>query len=416
MRILKWLYPGMKVKRWIFLSALGIIFVVLGTIESVAEIKNKGISALGLLLLLLGIILIFTGIKKMVKSFIAIFMPGHREKELVDIVYKKRQLSRGPKIVVIGGGTGLSVLLHGLKEYTSNLTAIVTVTDDGGSSGRLREQFNILPPGDIRNCLVALADAEPLMGELFQFRFPAGTELAGHNFGNLFITVMTKLVGDFDKAIKESSKVLAISGQVIPSTLKTVSLVAEHLDGNKTYGETSISKSMSPINKVQLIPDNCMPTDSALEAIANAEAIVLGPGSLYTSVLPNLIINKIPEAIETSPAVKIYICNVMTQSGETDGFSAYEHIKAIQKHTQNNIIDYCIVNTGRVPDKFLEKYRKQNSVPVNPDIQKIRDAGITVLADNVISTQDYVRHNSKRIAKKIIDLLLELKYQGSVFV
>ena len=416
MRVLKWLYPGMRVKRWIILSTLGIILVVLGTIDSVNEVKNQSIPVIGILLVICGIILIFTGIKRMVKSLVAIFMPVHKEKELVDLVYKKRQLSRGPKIVVIGGGTGLSVLLQGLKDYTSNLTAIVTVSDDGGSSGRLRQQFNILPPGDIRNCLVALADAEPLMRDLFQFRFQEGTELAGHNFGNLFITVMTQLIGDFDKAIKESSKVLAIRGQVIPSTLKRVILMAKHVNGTKTYGETKISKSTSPIKRVYLMPENCLPTDDALDAIANAEAIILGPGSLYTSVLPNLLVKNIPDAIAASGGVKIYICNVMTQSGETDSFTAYDHVKAINDHTGKNIIDYCIVNKGLVPNRFLEKYRKENAVPVKPDIDRITAEGIKVLADNVINTQDHVRHDAEKIAKNIVNLILELKDKGSVFV
>ncbi|MCG2712429.1 MAG: uridine diphosphate-N-acetylglucosamine-binding protein YvcK [Candidatus Omnitrophica bacterium] len=406
----------MRVKRWIILSTIGIVLVVLGTIDSVNEFKNQNIPLIGILLVICGIILIFTGIKRMVKSFVAIFMPVHKEKELVDLVYKKRQLSRGPKIVVIGGGTGLSVLLHGLKEYTSNLTAIVTVSDDGGSSGRLRQQFNILPPGDIRNCLVALADAEPLMRDLFQFRFQEGTELAGHNFGNLFITVMTQVIGDFDKAIKESSKVLAIRGQVIPSTLKRVILMAQHVDGAKTYGETKISKSTSPIKRVHLMPENCLPTDDALDAIADAEAIILGPGSLYTSVLPNLLVKNIPDAIAASSAIKIYICNVMTQPGETDSFTAYDHVKAINDHTGKNIIDYCIVNKGIVPNRFLEKYKKENAVPVKPDIIKIRDLGIKVLADNVINTQDHVRHDAEKIAKNIVNLILELKDKGSIFV
>ncbi|MCP4649873.1 MAG: YvcK family protein [PVC group bacterium] len=325
-------------------------------------------------------------------------------------------MSRGPRIVVIGGGTGLSVLLHGLKSYTSNLTAIVTVADDGGSSGRLRQQFDILPPGDIRNCLVALAEAEPLMRDLFQFRFQEGTELAGHNFGNLFITAMTKIAGDFEKAIKESSKVLAISGQVIPSTLKRVTLVAEHTDGTKTYGETRISKSTSPISQVHLMPEECLPTEDALEAINNAEAIVLGPGSLYTSILPNLIIKNIPEAINKAKAIKVYVCNVMTQSGETDDFTAYDHIKAIQAHAKSKIIDYSIVNTGTVPKEFLKKYKKEGAVPVKPDIAQIEAAGINVIADNVISTKDHVRHNSEKIAKNIIDLVEEIRSKNAVYV
>ncbi len=403
-------------KRWIFLSTAGIILVVLGTIEAVSEVKNHDFPSLGIALVFLGVILVFTGTKRMVKSFITIFMPKYKEKELVDIVYKNRQLSRGPRIVVIGGGTGLSVLLHGLKEYTSNLSAIVTVSDDGGSSGRLREQFNILPPGDIRNCLVALADAEPLMQDLFQFRFEKGTELEGHNFGNLFITVMTKVVGDFDKAIKESSKVLAIRGQVIPSTLKRVTLAAEHVNGEKTFGETNITKSRNPIKMVRLLPENCLPTDDSLEAIANADVIIFGPGSLYTSVLPNLVIRKIPEALERSPALKIYICNVMTQAGETDHYKASDHLQAIHRHAKRKIIDYCIVNTGEVPKRYLHKYREENSEPVLADIDRIAEEGVKIIAEDVISTQDYVRHNSSKIAKRIVDLIVELKDKGSVFV
>lgn len=415
MRLLKWLTPGMKIKRWIVLSALGILFIIIGSIVGVAEFTHYKILFLSIIFIFTGILLLIIGIKRMIKSFITIFLPFYREHELVDLVYKKRQLSRGPKIVVIGGGTGLSVLLQGLKTFTSNLTAIVTVADDGGSSGRLRQQFNILSPGDIRNCLVALADAEPLMRDLFQFRFEEGTDLAGHNFGNLFITVMTKLAGDFEKAIKESSKVLAIRGQVIPSTLRKVSLMAVHVDGTKTYGETRISKSTSPINRIYLLPEMCLPTDDALEAIKNADAIVLGPGSLYTSVLPNLIIKGIPEAISAAQAVKIYICNVMTQSGETDNYTAYDHVKALLDHTRCRIIDYCIVNTGRVPENFLKKYKEENAYPVKAEIQKTKDLGLCVIAGDVISTKDYVRHNSEKIAKMIIDLLFELKFKRFIY-
>ncbi len=344
----------------------------------------------------------------MVKSFITIFLPN-REKELVEIVYQKRQLEKGPKIVVIGGGTGLSVLLHGLKEYTSNITAIVTVADDGGSSGRLREQFDMLPPGDIRNCLVALADAEPLMRELFQFRFTGESEFKGHNFGNLFITAMSKVTGDFEKAIKESSKVLAIRGRVIPSTLEKVQLVAEHQDGKETFGETKISESHSPIKRVYLDPRDAMPCSESLEAIDEAEAIVLGPGSLYTSVIPNLLINGLKELICNSKAIKVYVCNVMTQSGETDNFTAFDHLNAIVSHTRPDIVDYCIVNTQKVPPELLAKYKEEDAYPVLPDSQKIREKGYKVIEVDVISTANYVRHDSKRLAKIIIDLIQSLK-------
>ncbi|RKY34525.1 MAG: hypothetical protein DRP78_06435 [Candidatus Omnitrophota bacterium] len=416
MRILKWLFPGMKVKRWIVLNAVSLCIIVLGTIKAVAEFSANAFPVFGVLILILGIFLLIFSVKKMLKSFFTILNPRYEEKKLVEIVYKKRKLSRGQKIVVIGGGTGLSMLLQGLKAYTSNLTAIVTVADDGGSSGRLRKQFNILPPGDIRNCLVALAEAEPLMQQLFQFRFQKGTELAGHNFGNLFITVMTELMGSFDEAIKESSKVLAISGRVIPMTLKKVSLMAEHTNGKKTYGETNISNSKVPINSIHLVPENCLPTNDALVAIAEAEAIVLGPGSLYTSILPNLMVKNIPEAIMASQAVKIYVCNVMTQAGETDNYTAYQHLKTIKEHVNCKIIDYCLLNNGTIPENYLKKYKEENAYPVIADIERIEAIGITVIADNLISTTDYVRHNSEKIASLIMELLSTLKNKGINFI
>jgi len=379
-------------------------------IGSVKTLSKEGplVTLSGLLILTLGIVFLVLGIKYMVKSFIGIFLP-QKEKELVDMVYQKRHLQRGARIAAIGGGTGLSVLLHGLKEHTSNITAVVTVADDGGSSGRIREQFDTLPPGDIRNCLVALADAEPLMRELFQFRFEGNSELSGHNFGNLFITALSKVTGDFEKAIKESSKILAIRGQVIPSTLHKVKLVAEHTDGTKTFGESKIPNRKTPIKKVYLNPSNCRPTEEALEAIYEAEAIVFGPGSLYTSVLPNLLVPGIAEAIVHSKATKIYVCNVMTQSGETDNFTACDHLKTLCQHTHPRIIDYCIVNTAPVPHHLLDKYKEENAFPVVNDSSKIKELGYNVIEEDVISTVNFVRHNPEKLANCIIDLILFLK-------
>ncbi len=401
----KWLYPGIKIKRWVMMCILGIAMVSIGSIDLVSP-DYISVRILGGFTLFLGIVLIFVGLERTVKSFLSVFLPKE-EKKILDLIYRKRQLAQGPKIVVIGGGTGLATLLYGLKDYTSNITAIVTVADEGGSSGRLREQFGLLPPGDIRNCLVALADTEPLMRKLFQFRFGGRAELNGHSFGNLFITAMTKITGDFEKAVKESSKVLAIRGQVIPSTLETVRLIAEYEDGTEIWGEGKISKQKKLIKKVYLNRKDCEPTPEAITTIKEADVIVIGPGSLYTSVIPNLLIEEITKNILESKAIKIYVCNIMTQSGETDNYKASEHIEAVVAHAKSKLIDYCILNLARIPPEFLEKYRKEHAYPVVADAEKVEEMGFTVIKDDLLSTKDYVRHDSQKLAKIIVDLIEE---------
>ncbi|MBU4311661.1 MAG: YvcK family protein [Candidatus Omnitrophica bacterium] len=404
---LKWLYPGMKVKRWIITCGTGVALVAIGSIIWMLE-RFPGSRSLGISIFVLGSLVVIYGIKRMVKSFIKVFLP-QREKELVNIMYHHRQLEKGPRIVVIGGGTGLSVLLHGLKEQSSNLTAIVTVADDGGSSGRLREQFDILPPGDIRNCLVALADAEPLMRDLFQFRFGNESELKGHSFGNLFITAMSKVTGDFEKAIKESSKVLAIRGRVIPSTFDKVQLVAEYQNGQKTKGETKIVEQAFPIRRVFLEPVNCRPSKESFEAIDEADIIILGPGSLYTSVIPNLLVSGIADRIALSRAPKVYVCNVMTQAGETDNYTAFDHLNTVISHTRPDIVNSCIVNTGVVPPELLKKYEEENAYPVLADSDKIIEKGYSVIEEDIINTKDYVRHDAGKFSKIIMDLAMKAK-------
>lgn len=408
--IFKWLYPGIGIKRWIGLSIFGVALLVLGTAHLRSE-EYWIIQILDALVLLSGIIILILGIKMMMRSFIAAFMlmPSSKSTELVDILYQKKHLSRGPRIVTVGGGTGLSVLLTGLKEYTSNNTAIVTVADDGGSSGRLRQQFDILPPGDIRNCLVALADAPTLMQDLFQFRFETNSELSGHSFGNLFITVMTRLTGDFEKAIKETSKVLALRGQVIPSTLNNVVLVAQHKDGTTTVGEDKIPKAHIPINKVSLEPAQPQATPDAVKAIEEAQMIILGPGSLYTSIIPNLLIKELNEAVVSSGAIKVYVCNVMTQPGETDGYSASDHVKALVSHSHPRILGYCIVNTGEIPGEILQRYAQQNSYLVINDRKKIENMGYRVVEDDfAIVKEDVIRHDPVKLAKIILGLIEEI--------
>ncbi|MBI3083688.1 MAG: YvcK family protein [Candidatus Omnitrophica bacterium] len=313
-------------------------------------------------------------------------------------------MGKGPKLVVIGGGTGLSTLLSGLKHYTTNITAIVTMADDGGSSGRLRQEFDMLPPGDIRNCLVALADTEPLMQRLFQYRFAEGSALQGHNFGNLFITAMTKITGDFERAVQASSKVLAIRGRVVPSTNMKVHLAAELDDGSVTLGETKISQVDVPIRRIYLEPAGCQPTAEALEAVREAHAVILGPGSLYTSIIPNLLVEHMVDAIVQSKALKIYVCNVMTQSRETNGYRASDHVRALVAHANPGVIQLCLVNTETVPHALLEKYRQEGAFPVEPDIERIRELGYQVVAENIISTENYVRHDPDRVAKLVIQL------------
>ena len=402
MRLLKWLFPGMLVKRWAFLCVIGIIMISMGFAIIISESSPGNVTGVSIVIII-GIAIVITSIKRMIKSFITVFLPKIREKELVDIIYKKRRLEKRYNIVAIGGGHGLSTLLHGLKEYTSNITAIVTVADDGGSSGRLREELGMLPPGDIRNCIVALADSELLMGRLFQFRFEEGTGLKGHNFGNLFITAMCRLTGDFEKAVKESSKILSIRGRVIPSTLNRVSLTALYDDGTQVIGESKIPKAERPIKKLGIQPRDPKATAEAIEAIRKADVITMGPGSLYTSIMPNLLIRDIHKEIEKSKAAKIYICNVMTQHGETDNFKASDHIKALVAHTGPGIITHTIVNTEKIPSAFLEKYKEEKAYPVAADSDQIKKMGYSVIESKIIKAGDYVRHDSAKLAKLIYE-------------
>lgn len=406
--LLKWFYPGIGLKRWIGLSVFGVIILVFAAGRLRSD-EFLGFQILDAVILFSGIIILILGVKRMMRSFIASFMPTSRDSEFFDILYHNRQLNRGPKVAVVGGGTGLSVLLTGLKQFTSNISAIVTVADDGGSSGRIREEFDMLPPGDIRNCLVALADAPILMRDLFQFRFDTNSQLSGHSFGNLFITVMTQLTGDFEKAVKETSKVLNLRGQVIPSTLNKVVLVAEHKDGTTTIGENKIPKTHRPIERVYLNPDKPQATPDAVKAIKEAQIIVLGPGSLYTSIIPNLLIGEISQAIALSDAVKVYVCNAMTQPGETDNYSASDHVKALLSHSHPRIIDYCIVNTAEIPQDILQRYINQGSNLVVNDRKKIEDMGYRVIEDDFGVIEDtLIRHDPSKLAKIILGLIEEI--------
>ncbi|MFZ5632822.1 MAG: gluconeogenesis factor YvcK family protein [Bacillota bacterium] len=423
MDFLKWFYPGLRVKRWISLAALGVFLCVSGTVLLVASLLP--ISTYLLLqwgerfyghfsrppevtvLIVAGAAAILYGLVRAFRSIVFTLAPEDGGR-LVDILYTRRYLVRGPRIVVIGGGTGLSVLLRGIKKYTSNITAIVSVADDGGSSGRLRGDLGILPPGDIRNCLVALADKESLMEDLLQYRFSTG-ELAGHSLGNLLIAAMNDLAGGFHQAIRGMSRVLAVRGRVLPSTLQNVSLGAEFSDGGVIFGESNIPKYGRRIRRVFLEPEDCFPLPEALQAIAEADAVVLGPGSLYTSILPNLKVKGLAGQIAGSGAIKIYVCNIMTQPGETDGYSAGDHVKAILAHA-GRVIDCVVVNRGDIPRALRERYSREGAIPVACDLKEVEKEGLRVVSENLLADGDVVRHDPDRLARLIFRLILRARH------
>jgi uncharacterized cofD-like protein len=291
-----------------------------------------------------GVGLLLFSYLKLTQSVLGPFMPGNSTSSIVEIIHAFRLRGRGPRIVAIGGGTGLSSLLRGLKTYTSNLSVIVTVADDGGSSGRLRDEYRILPPGDFRQCLIALADAEPLMKQLFDHRFKEGS-LDGHSFGNLFIMAMADVTGNFEHALRESGKILAVKGTILPSTLQDVTLVAS-INGGMVAGESKIPMQNAPISRVFLKPDGPQINPEAAQAILNAELIIVGPGSLYTSIMPNLLVEGMVEAIKASPALKVYICNLAAQHGETDGYGVDDYLRVIREHVGANLFDFVLVNSN----------------------------------------------------------------------
>lgn len=318
------------------------------------------------------------------------------------------KIAKDAKIVVIGGGTGLSTMLRGLKEYSSNLTAIVTVADDGGGSGILRQDLGMLPPGDIRNCILALADTEPVMEKLLQYRFTEGM-LKGQSFGNLFLAAMNGISDSFEEAVKKMSDVLAVTGRVLPVTLQDVKLCAELEDGYIVKGESKIGDHNSfhkgKIKNVYLEPLLIKPSQEAIDSILDADMIVLGPGSLYTSIIPNLLVPGIVDAIKRSKAIKTYVCNVMTQPGETEDYSVWDHVKAIEKHSYKGMIEYCIVNSAQIPDELNQKYKDDGAAAVAIDSEILERHGIKVLYDDFVCiNNNYIRHDTKRLAKTIMDL------------
>ena len=312
-----------------------------------------------------------------------------------------------PRILSIGGGTGLSTLLRGLKNGPAHLSVIVTVTDDGGSSGRLREELNVMPPGDIRNCMIALSEDERLMSRLFRYRFNGKGDLHGHSFGNLFLTALAEVTGDFAEAVKLTSEVLAIKGVIYPSTNSQVSLRGLLNDGSWIKGETKITASGKKINRISLDPADARPLDAALEAIAAADIITLGPGSLYTSLIPNLLVRDICESVKRSRALKIYIQNIMTQPGETDGMSVADHVEALVEHCDGQMLfSKILLNSGIPSSQLLSKYEAEHAAFVKVDRDRLAAMGLEWIERDMLSEDEVIRHDPDRLAKAVYEMLL----------
>lgn len=413
---IKWFYFGMHIKRWLLLLLVGVAIMGLGFSyllreayvsytfpEFVYYITLQFLPRWlrGVMFICGSVGIILLSVWKLNRSLLSAFVRPGRDESLVNILYNYRYLNRGPKIVAIGGGTGLSTLLRGLKEYTGNLTAIVTVADDGGSSGRLRRELGILPPGDVRNCIAALADAEPLMTRLFQYRFRDGSGLEGHSFGNLFIVAMSGVIGNFEEAVRETSRVLAVRGQILPSTLANVTLCAHTEDEEEIRGESNITDSPSRIREVFLQPENAEANPEAVRAVLNADLVVVGPGSLFTSVLPNLLVEGVRRAIQVSPALKVYVCNVATQHGETDGFTVGDHYRILQRHVGGDLFHYVLANSN-VKGRLPEGARSQ---PVLADTALIN--GVRIVTADVVSEDNRYHHDPKKLADALVHLYYE---------
>jgi len=413
---IKWFYFGMHIKRWLLLLLAGVVIMGLGFGYFLREVYvNYTFPGFvyyatlqffprwfrGALFVSASLGIISFAVWKLNQSLLSAFIRPERNESIVDIIYNHRYLRRGPKIVAIGGGTGLSTLLRGLKEYTGNITAIVSIADDGGSSGRLQRELGVLPPGDIRKNIAALADAEPLMSRLFEYRFNEGQGLEGHSFGNLFIVAMTDVAGNFEEAVRETSRVLAVRGHILPATLSHLTLCARTVDGEIVRGESAITE-RGHVKEIFLDPANVQANPDAIRAILQADLIVCGPGSLLTSVLPNLLVERIRRAIDASPALKVYVCNVATQHGETDSFSVSDHYRLLKEHLKASPFDFILANSNT--DAVLPE--EWQSEPVRVDATRAVD-GVRVVKADVVAEENRYRHDSKKLADALIRLYYE---------
>jgi len=411
-----WLALGLGLKRWALLTLFGIALVVLGAALAFAYVavdfslrvvalfdhvagRFPDSVALGTMFLTFGVVAVVIGVRGVFKAVERVYATETR-RDFLDVARSRRRLDAGEKIVALGGGTGLSTMLRGLKEHSSRITAIVTMADDGGSTGKLREH-GMLPPGDLRSCIAALAEAEPLMTDLFQHRFEGLGELKGHSLGNLIMAAMFERTGDFDLAVREVSKVLAIRGRVMPSTLDDVRLGAELSDGTLVMGQVNVNHSAN-IARVFLVPDHPTALPSAVKAIQEAEVILIGPGSLFTSIIPNLLVPDIEAAIKASRAPKIYVCNVMTQPEETAGFSAADHVRALIRHIGSGVVTHVLLNSAPVAPDVLARYKAIGSEYIAPEETEIEMMGVRAIHGPFIDVSNVVRHHPGKLAAAIL--------------
>src|SRR2546429_552206 len=407
---LRWLTPGLQIKRWLLLLMASELVLVLGVAYALKEVyKTTTLPASfyyitlqfmpywarAFVFLVFGVGLLVLSYLKLTQSVLGPFLPGNSTSSVVEVIHAFRLRGRGPRVVAIGGGTGLSSLLRGLKTYTSNLSAIVTVADDGGSSGRLRDEYRILPPGDFRQCLIALADAEPLMKQLFDHRFKEGS-LNGHAFGNLFIMAMADVTGNFEQALRESGKVLAVKGTIVPSTLQDVTLVAS-INRGTVEGESKIPKQNAPTSHGLLKPDGVQVNPEAAHAILSAELIIVGPGSLYTSILPNLLVEGMVEAIKASPALKLYICNLAAQPGEPEGYGVGDYLPVIREHAGANLFNFVLVNS-----KTANPPTGGQAPVIFKPADTTKNAEVRFIASDVVNVRIPSHHDSEKLARSIM--------------
>ena len=405
-----WLRPGMHIKRWVFLITFGLMVLFIGAMfltlaVFMPDAQPFGMDAYGtgIVFVVPGMIAVFIGIYRLLRRIEKMLRRQDDNRNLGDIAYQYNRLEQGPRFVCFGGGTGLSTFLSGIREYSQRITAIVSVADDGGSSGRLRLDFDMIPPGDIRNCLVALSDTSPAMARLLQYRFPEG-EFSGHSFGNLFITVLAIIENDFGSAIREMNKILNVRGQVLPATLDKISLVANHPDGSKTTGQQWIAKSGKEIESLELKPHPGDVSMDVLAAIRQADLITLGPGSLFTSVLPNLLDPKVVQAINDSPARVVFIINTAGQIGETAGFTVSTHLRMLRKHAPNLRVDIALVNDRPPSEEQRAKLAAKGVTPTEYDVRETAAMGVEIVLRDVVNMDNPVRHDPRKTGKAILEI------------